>query len=151
DDLDRAGYHEDRALALNPNDDLIVVQQGEILTWLGKPEEGIDWIKKAMRLNPYHPERYWNHLGRSYFVARRYREAIEAFQRISAPDHLVFANLAACHAMTDDSVVAKECVQEVLRRQPDFAVESFRTSLHYRNDADLEHHRQALLKAGLPA
>jgi len=47
--------------------------------------------------------------------------------------------------------VAKECVQEVLRRQPDFSVETFRTSLHYRNDADLEHHRQALLKAGLPA
>ncbi len=151
DDLDRAGYHEDRALTLNPNDDLIVVQQGEILTWLGRPEEGIDWIKKAMRLNPYHPERYWNHLGRAYFVARRYREAIEAFQRIAAPDHQMFAFLAACHAMMDDKAAAKECVEQVLRRQPEFTVETFRTALHYRNEADLEHHLQALLKAGLPA
>ena len=93
-------YHEDRALALNPNDDLIVVQQGEILTWLGRPEEGIDWIKKAMRLNPYHPERYWNHLGRAYFVARRYREAIEAFQHISAPDHLHLC--VPCRVPCDD-------------------------------------------------
>jgi hypothetical protein len=41
--------------SLNPNSDLIVVQQGELLTWLGRPEEGIEWIKRAMRLNPYHP------------------------------------------------------------------------------------------------
>ncbi|HZM36152.1 MAG TPA: adenylate/guanylate cyclase domain-containing protein, partial [Burkholderiales bacterium] len=59
-DFDRAVHHQDRALSLNPNDDLIVVQQGEILTWLGQPEEGIEWIRKAMRLNPYHPARFWN-------------------------------------------------------------------------------------------
>ena len=80
---------------LNPNNDLIVVQQGELLTWLGRPEEGIEWIRKAMRLNPYHPERFWNHLGRAYFMARRYAEAVEAFSRISAPDHTHHAFLAA--------------------------------------------------------
>jgi adenylate cyclase len=57
DEHDKAAYHQERALALNPNYDLVVVQQGELLTWLGRPEDGIDWIKKAMRLNPYHPER----------------------------------------------------------------------------------------------
>jgi len=150
-DLDRATHHEDRALVLNPNDDLIVVQQGEILTWLGRPEEGIDWIKKAMRLNPYHPERYWHHLGRAYFVARRYREAIEAFQRISTPDHLAYAFLAASNAQAENDGAARNCVQEVLRRQPEFKVESYLTTLHYKNETDLEHHRLALLKAGLPA
>ncbi|HXW20745.1 MAG TPA: adenylate/guanylate cyclase domain-containing protein, partial [Roseiarcus sp.] len=49
-DHEKAFYHQERALNLNPNDDLIVVQQGEILTWLGRPEEGVDWILKAMRL-----------------------------------------------------------------------------------------------------
>jgi hypothetical protein len=32
---------------------LVVVQQGEILTWCGQAEEGIGWIRKAMRLNPF--------------------------------------------------------------------------------------------------
>src|SRR5438477_5237032 len=32
---DKATYHQERALALNPNYDLVVVQQGELLTWLG--------------------------------------------------------------------------------------------------------------------
>ena len=56
-EFDKAVFHQDRALSLNPNDDLIVVQKGELLAWLGRPEDGIEWIEKAMRLNPYHPER----------------------------------------------------------------------------------------------
>jgi adenylate cyclase len=46
--LTTARYHQERALSLNPNYDLVVVQQGELLTWLGRPEEGVEWIRKAM-------------------------------------------------------------------------------------------------------
>jgi adenylate cyclase len=28
-----------------------------------------------MRLNPYHPERFWFHLARAQFVAKRYADA----------------------------------------------------------------------------
>ena len=150
-DFDQASYHQERALALNPNDDLIVVQQGEVLTWLGRPEEGIDWIKKAMRLNPYHPERFWNHLGRAYFVARRYAEAIEAFKRITAPDHTHHAFLAAAQAQMGNEAEARRYAGEVLSRKPDFTVESYLATVHYRRQEDLEHHRESLLKAGLPA
>src|SRR6476619_1326291 len=83
---EQAVYHQRRALTLNPNDDLVVVQQGEILTWIGQPEEGIEWIRQAMRLNPYHPERFWSHLGRACCGARRYDEAIEARKCLTAPD-----------------------------------------------------------------
>jgi adenylate cyclase len=150
DDLDKAAYHQERALALNPNNDLIVVQQGEILTWLGRPEEGIEWIRKAMRLNPYHPERFWNHLGRAYFVARRYSEAVEAFRRISKPDHLHHAFLAAAQLRTDNAAGAALHAQAVLAAQPGFRVEDYLATLHYRRDGDRDHHRRALLDAGLP-
>ncbi len=40
DNHDQAVYHQARALSLNPNDDLVVVQQGEILTWLGQRRRG---------------------------------------------------------------------------------------------------------------
>ena len=82
-ELTTARYHQERALSLNPNYDLVVVQQGELLTWLGRPEEGIEWIRKAMRLNPHHPERFWSHLGKAHFAARQYGEAIEAFMHLS--------------------------------------------------------------------
>jgi adenylate cyclase len=149
-DFDQASYHQERALALNPNDDLVVVQQGEVLTWLGRPEEGIDWIKKAMRLNPYHPERFWNHLGRAYFVAHRYAEAIEAFKRITAPDHTHHAFLAAAQARMGNEAEARRHAGDVLARKPDFTVESYLSTVHYKRQEDLEHHRESLRKAGLP-
>jgi adenylate cyclase len=147
---EKALYHQQRALSLNPNDDLVVVQQGEILTWLGQPEEGIPWIEKAMRLNPYHPERFWNHLGRAYFVARRYAEAISAFGRIAAPDHFHHAFLAACFAQTGDEPSARRHVSEVLKREPHFCVEMYLKTLHYKRTEDAVHHRAALVKSGLP-
>jgi adenylate cyclase len=150
-DHDKAAYHQERALALNPNYDLVVVQQGEILTWLGRPQEGIDWIKKAMRLNPYHPERFWNHLGRAYFVARRYPEAVEAFSRIRRPDYTHHAFLAAALAEIGDATAAAAHSAVVLELMPAFSAESYLATQHYLRAADREHHREALRKAGLPA
>ena len=150
-DHDKALYHQERALALNPNDDLIVVQQGEVLTWIGQAEQGIEWIQKAMRLNPYHPERFWGHLGRAYFVARRYSEAVKAFQRISRADQTQLAFLAACHAQLGDAAAAQGATRELLQLEPDFSIERFIATQHYKHDSDREHHRAALFKAQLPA
>jgi len=147
---DLAAYHQRRALSLNPNDDLVVVQQGEMLTWLGQPDEGIEWIKKAMRLNPYHPERFWNHLARACFAARRYDEAIEALRCVSSPDAMHRASLAACHAQRGDAVAAAEQQRLALALQAGFGVGEYLASLHYRDPADREHHREALERAGFP-
>ena len=150
-DHDKALYHQERALTLNPNDDLIVVQQGEVLTWIGQAEQGIEWIQKAMRLNPYHPERFWNHLGRAYFVAQRYGEAVKAFQRITRADYSHLAFLAACYAQLGDAAAAKAAAQDVLQRAPDFSIKRFIAMQHYKQESDRDHHRAALLKAQLPA
>jgi adenylate cyclase len=151
DDHDKAAYHQERALALNPNYDLVVVQQGELLTWLGRPEEGIDWIKKAMRLNPYHPERFWNHLGRACYCAEKYAEAAEAFSRITRPDHAHHAFLAATLAQMGNPVAAAAHASEVLKREPQFSVAAHLATQHYKHEADRRRHEAGLLKAGLPA
>ena len=151
DDHDRAAYHQERALALNPNYDLVVVQQGEFLTWLGRPEEGIDWIRKAMRLNPYHPERFWNHLGRALYGAERFAEAAEAFARITRPDHTHHAFLAAIFAQMGNSVAAAAHAAEVVKLEPGFSVATYLATQHYKQEADRSRHEAGLLKAGLPA
>lgn len=148
---DKAAYHQERALTLNPNNDLIVVQQGEILTWLGRPHEGIEWIRKAMRLNPYHPDRFWNHLGRAQYLAGFYSEAIESLSRIPTPDHTHHAFLAAASAQIGNKTAAAAHAREVLTREPGFSIEAYLATLHYKLDTDREHHREGLLKAGLPA
>jgi len=104
-----------------------------------------------MRLNPYHPERFWNHLGRAYYVARRYAEALEALNRIAAPDHTHHAFMAACCAQLGDQAAAGLHAAEVSRREPGFNVEGYLATLHFKSEGDRAHQRDGLLKAGLPA
>ena len=147
---ERAVYHQGRALQLNPNDDLIVVQQGEILTWLGQAEEGIGWVQKAMRLNPYHPERFWSHLARAYFVARRYAESAEALHRISAPDIVQQALLTAAHAQLENDETAQALSAKLLEREPHFRISAHLAGQYFKREEDRDHYRAALRKAGLP-
>ncbi|MBE2245606.1 MAG: adenylate/guanylate cyclase domain-containing protein [Burkholderiaceae bacterium] len=142
-------YHQQRALALNPNDDLIVVQQGEILTWCGQPQEGIEWIRKAMRLNPYHPERFWGHLARASFVAGAYGEALAAARRITTPDATLFALIAACEVRRGDVEAARRCIAEMRARWPAFGLADLVATLHYRDTADRDRHLETLAQAGL--
>ena len=150
-ELDKAVYHQGRALELNPNSDLIVVQQGELLTWLGRPTEGIEWIRRAMRLNPYHPERFWSHLGRAQYTGRCYADAIGSYSKLTKPDHGHHAFLAAASAQLGNRVSAEAHAREVLARQAGFSVAGFLQTLHYQQPSDAEHVREGLSKAGLPA
>ncbi|MEI3855443.1 MULTISPECIES: adenylate/guanylate cyclase domain-containing protein [Ensifer] len=147
-ELTMARYHQERALFLNPNYDLVVVQQGELLTWLGRPEEGVEWILKAMRLNPHHPERFWSHLGKAHFAARQYGEAIEAFMHLSSMDETQHAFVAACYGWLGDNIAANAHMEKVRTLAPTFEIEPFLSTLHYAQESDAQHLREGLVKAG---
>jgi len=147
-DLTKGRYHQERALALNPNYDLVVVQMGELQTWLGNPQEGIEWIRKAMRLNPHHPERFWSHLGKAHFTARQYPEAIEAFMHLSTMDAGQHAFVAASYAHLGDGTAAGAHADRVRALDAAFAVPAFLGTLHYADEADVAHLREGLEKAG---
>jgi adenylate cyclase len=83
-------------------------------------------------------------------VARRYPEAASAFARIAAPECSHHAFLASCYAQIGDKEATHRHVAEVLKRSPEFSTESFLLTLHYKRPEEIEHHRAALLKAGLP-
>jgi adenylate cyclase len=146
--LTTARYHQERALFLNPNYDLVVVQQGELLTWLGRPEEGVEWIRKAMRLNPHHPERFWSHLGKAHFAARQYGEAIEAFMHLSSMDETQHAFIAACYGWLGDTIAAGAHMEKVRALNPSFEIGAFLGTLHYAQESDAQHLREGLTKAG---
>ncbi|HJR20165.1 MAG TPA: tetratricopeptide repeat protein, partial [Dongiaceae bacterium] len=109
------------------------------------------WIKKAMRLNPYHPVRFWNHLGRAYFVARRYDEAFDSFRKIDTPDQSHHAFMAAADALAGRIDAARNHARAVLKLAPDFTVTQYMTTMHYKRESDREHHTEGLRTAGLPS
>src|ERR1700676_2118333 len=66
------------------------------------PNKAIDCIGSLP--NPYHPERFWNHLGRAQYTARLYADAIASFSKLTAPDHAQHAFLAASSAQLGNRV-----------------------------------------------
>lgn len=150
-DMARARYHQDRALSLNPNYDLVVVQMGELFTWLGQSQEGVDWIRRAMKLNPHHPARFWSHLGKAYFVGRQYAQAIEAFMHLATVDASQHAFLAACYGWLGDGTAASAHAGRIRELDPAFTLPAFLATMHYATESDLEHLKEGLLKAGVKA
>ena len=74
---DRAEFHSEQSIALNPNDVLGALSRASLLRHLGRAEEGIEWARKAMHLNPYHPNWYWEVLAKVLHSAGRYAEALD--------------------------------------------------------------------------
>ncbi len=52
---------------------------------LDENDSDVQRVLAAMRLNPFHPPRFWSHLGRAYFAARRYARAGAALQARKRP------------------------------------------------------------------
>jgi len=149
DDFTQARYHQDRALALNPNYDLVVVQMGELFTWLGQCEEGVAWIRRAMKLNPHHPARFWSHLGKACFVGRQYGQAIEAFMHMSNLDTLQHGFLAASYAWLGDKTAASAHIGRMRELDAALDLERFLATMHFAREQDLQHLREGLQIAGL--
>jgi len=150
-DLSRALKHQERALALNPNDDRSVCAMGELLCFDGRHDEAEQWVRKSMRLNPYHPQRYWTHLVRALLHLGRYEEALEALEhidRLRRDDH-VYAVTAS--VATGNRQRVEKAVAAMRRDLPDFDVAAFVATLPYERAADRDLIRGALATAGLAA
>jgi adenylate cyclase len=144
-DLGRAIRQQERGLFLNPNDDRSVCAMGEFLSFVGRSEEAEGWVRKAMRLNPYHPPRYWSHLARTLFHQGRYQETLDALQNIRAPRLRERAfQVAASSALGDAEEIAKS-VAALRGAAPDFDAERFVGSLPYEDDGDRQALRDALV------
>jgi TolB-like protein/cytochrome c-type biogenesis protein CcmH/NrfG len=146
-DLSSAERHYQRAIALNPNDANSIAGFGRVLAALGRPQEGIDRIREAMRRNPYHPDWYWGVLGAVLYQTRRYADAAEALGRVTRPGHWNLCCLAACAAQMGRTEEAAAAAAEAHRLRPDFSLARQRLS---RWNADAEHIIEGMRKAGLP-
>jgi DNA-binding SARP family transcriptional activator/TolB-like protein len=146
---DRAVHHIERAVALNPNDDWIAAEHGRLLMYLDQPEAGLARVREARRLNPYHPNWYWNLEGRCLHTAERYAEAIVAFDHIDVPQFWVEAYLAACHAMCGQREQAVDHLQRLRAMRPNFRLNNFRRWLPYRSEASLERFLGSFRRAGI--
>ena len=152
-ELEQALTASNQVLALEPNYADGYAQRAAILRQLGRPEEALTFIERAMRLNPRYPAMYLRELGEIEFMMRRYGDAIANLEAaLERNPNLWDARLflAASYAYANRMDDAEWQLLEVLTANPDLTLARIgRVDEGYARDADLDHLIEGLRKAGL--
>jgi adenylate cyclase len=78
-DLDLAAHHVEKALALNPNNFIVMSFAALVKASLGEHDLGIELVEKAMRNDPYSAESFRENKLEIYYIAGRFQDALDQF------------------------------------------------------------------------
>jgi adenylate cyclase len=78
---DEAVKEAEKAVTFYDNDATAHAALANALVLAGRPKEGYDAIRKAMRLDPHHPPNYLTILGAALFGLEQFEEAAKVFDR----------------------------------------------------------------------
>jgi len=140
----------EKTLSLNPNNADILADYGWSIARLGRAEDGVEFVKKAMRLNPVHPDWYGEGLMHALYISRRYQEAIAVANTITISTITNYLDLAGSYAQSGQLSAAKETAARILDLEPDFSIGWWRKRVKFTDPADLDHYLEGLRIAGLP-
>lgn len=123
-----------------------------LLVFAGRPEDGLERIRKAMLLNPHHPYNYTLHLGQALYILGRYDEAVAALEKGIASNpasQRLHVWLAAAYAQAGDTGSAEWEVDQILTLDPQFSLKRIEGTFPFKDPADRERVLKGLRKAGL--
>jgi len=153
---DKAVAYGEKALALAPNLADMKAAVAVPFMYSGRPEEAIEMVKNAMRLNPYYPAWYLAVLGHAYRLTGQYEEAITSLEswraRANPRSALPHLFLAFTYEEAGRGEEAQAAVAEVLKRKPKASIKGYAKSklFPYKDPADIERVLDSLRKAGMP-
>src|SRR5262245_37287220 len=123
----------------------------EVLNFAGRPEQALELLEQAMRLDPHYPPVYAMELGFTYNLLGRYEEAIAALKQclLRDPDFLAaYLHLALAYSERGQEEAARAAA-EVRRLSPQYLLEVGRQTVPFKDLAVVEWEFAARRKAGL--
>ena len=153
----RYGQHEkaiaeaERAIDMEPNEPENHVQMSYSLIMAGRPEEAIDFLKRAMRLDPHYPAYYLFVFGIAHFALGEYEEAVSLLERAYTrnPEFnrpLLF--LAAAYAHLEREQKAREALYELTKGVVRLSAVMYRWP--FKDTEVSDRLAEGLRKAGMP-
>ena len=150
--FDLAEAHLDRARVLNPDRPGVLSTAAHLAVYQGRPAEALGLLEAAKGLDStFAPSWYWSSMLLLRYVARDDAGAIDAFRRQADPRPWTHALAAAAHANRGDGTAAGVQVAATLEQCPGFTITASMKRDPFRHDADRDHYRDGMLRAGLPA
>jgi TolB-like protein/Flp pilus assembly protein TadD len=157
-EYEKAIAEAEQAITLNPNDAKAQYAMGESLVFAGRSAEAVDYLEKAMSLNPEYPANYVFALGLAQFCLEQYEEAGASLERalyeLKMGGRPVMWLLAATYAHLGRQQEAEEVLTEYMKKRDykDYTVEKvLKIYLHaFKDPKDTARFAEGLHKAGLP-
>jgi adenylate cyclase len=154
--FEKAVAEGERAIAMDPNNaDNMAVHTVTILNVnVGRYEEALALIERAIRINPKPAPYYITMLGIANMRLGKYAIAIEAFRSVlSKEPNNMFAwmFLAICYVLTDEVDNAQKAAVELVRIQPVFSIDLYKMAMVVIEETEsVRLDIGALRKAGIP-
>ena len=146
-----SGLEKAHALCLNCAD--ISAGLGMALNDAGRPEEAMQILNNALRLNPIPPSWYYYQIGNAYRMTGKYERALREYKKaiqVQPDNFLAHLGLAVAYVYLGREKEARATAAEVLRINPKFSVELYAKSIPASNETAWQREMDALRKAGLP-
>ncbi len=143
-------------LALDPNDPDCLYGMGSVLNFAGRPTDGLEFIKGAIRLDPHNASRYLVELGRGYFCMGELEEAVSLVEKCLRlnTEMITGIDLAAYYALLARDQEARAVAERIKNEKIDspgaFDLLKYMNSMPFKDPAVAERYAKGLLKAGLP-
>jgi len=140
-----------QAVEINPGHAWAIFNLGWVFRCAGRPEDGIPWMEKSIRLDPIPQYSVFDSLGRAYFLAKRYEKAIARYKtavKLNPDFRDTHVGLAATYAVLGREKEARTEVTEILRIEPNFSIKKYARFMFFQ--IGLESEIEGLRKAGLP-
>jgi tetratricopeptide (TPR) repeat protein len=120
----------------------------DALGYVAQYERAVEFLDRAMRLNPLYPDWYLWYLGEIYFHTGDYRTAIDILERmrdLSEARRLLTSSYAHLGEMEE----ACHHAAEVMKVHPNFSIDHWREVPPYKDQEPLERLIEGMRKAGL--
>ena len=155
-DYDDALTYLDRARSVGPSYALAWILSSGTLCYVGRTKEAVQCAKRGLRLSPYDRSLFYSYffLGIAYYGSGEYESAAR-WCRMSYSENphytanlrILTASLIGCREVDD----AREIVQLLMRMEPDFSIERYRTSRQpFRDEKIKKTYLKHLQQAGFP-
>ena len=149
-DLDKAKYHFQRVLDLNPNNAYLVGRMGELYNFLGDGEKALEYQNRAKTLDPFLPTYCRELEAAAHYVLGNYRDTASVVSQLLHKSKRSHAYLVAALSHLDDAITMRKAVDELLSANPSFSISNFLDSEYYKDEIVPQQLAIDLKKAGLP-
>ncbi|MFK7814947.1 MAG: hypothetical protein AB8B92_01295 [Gammaproteobacteria bacterium] len=118
-DMQGSKEESEQALALNPNDSLMLAQSGLFLALSGKWNKGLEMLEQARVMNPAHPDFYYFPFAFNFYRQDQFNEALREMNNIHMPDYFwTYFLLTAIYSALNDNERAEKAASELQRLYP---------------------------------